>query len=94
MGRPRIRPGPRVASLVADQNTLVEEAGGEIGDAGRAHAEMLPDLHPRQGAFPAKAIEKPPSGGFAGAERDRRHVASIYSNNEKNNTIKSQASTK
>jgi hypothetical protein len=48
---------------------------------------VLADLDSRERAFPPEAIKKPPSGRFAWAERDRRHVLSIYSSNEKNNTI-------
>ena len=78
LGRPRIRPGGLIGRVLGDQDPLVEQARGELRDAGRAHAEMLADLHPRHGAFAAQGIEQAPAGGFAGGQGQRGHGFTLF----------------
>jgi hypothetical protein len=70
--------GALVRRLLGYENALVEEACGEIGDAGRAHSQMLADFHPRHGALPAQGIEKTPPGCFARGEGDCRHHVYLF----------------
>ena len=72
------QPGGLIGRVLGDQDALVEQARGEVRDAGRAHAEMLADLHPRHGAFAAQGIEQAPAGGFARGQGQRGHGFTLF----------------
>ena len=78
LGPPPDQPGGLIGRVLGDQDALVEQARGEFRDAGRAHAEMLADLHPRHGAFAAQGIEQAPAGGFAGRQGQRGHGFTLF----------------
>jgi hypothetical protein len=77
-GPPPEQSGALVRAVLRHQHAFIEKGCGEFGDAGRAHAEMLADLHPGHGAFPAQGIEQTPAGSFAGREGQRGHGPTLF----------------